>query len=80
MKLGRALSVERGVEAKHSLSRRDGKWYQHLTDFPGVFHDLNGYVLFETETEYKNSPYLQHGATVHVPNGIASVPGYVRVP
>jgi hypothetical protein len=41
--------------------------------------EANGYVLFETEADYRNNGYLQIAQDVHVPEGISSIPGYVRV-
>jgi hypothetical protein len=47
--------------------------------FPAAFFDPDGYLLFRTEREYIESPYLNIGERVNVPGGIASVPGYKRV-
>jgi hypothetical protein len=76
---GRALNAEWQVDARHALYHKDGTWYTHLRQFPGALFDPNGYVMFQTEAEYNNSPGLQHGVQLAVPNGIASLPGYVRV-
>ena len=78
--IGRQLNKEHKLGAQHALYRRDGKWFHHLKQFPGVLFDENGFVLFQTEEEYKNHPGLQHAQDLHVPDGIASFPGYVRFP
>ncbi len=75
---GRELNRRYGIGAKHALFRENGNWYHHLHSFPGVLFDANGYVLFQTENEYLTSPDLQHGETLHVPGGVASLSEYVR--
>ena len=64
--------------AIHALYREDGKWYHHLKDFPGVLFDINGFVIFNTIDNYRNSPYLHHGEDLNIPNGISSMPGYQK--
>jgi hypothetical protein len=64
--------------AIHSLYSKDGKWYHHLTDFPGVLFDVNGFVVFKSKSDYSNSPYLQHGKHLNVPDRISSIPGYQK--
>jgi hypothetical protein len=67
------------INVVHVLYDKNGKWYHHLADFPGALLDPNGYILFNSELEYKNSSYLQQGIELHVPNGISSIPGYKRM-
>ncbi len=67
------------VGAIHSLYRKDGKWYHQLHGFPGVLFDANGYVVFENERDYLESPYLQIQQDLHVLGGISSMPNYVRI-
>ncbi len=58
-----------------------------LKEFPGVLFDPKGYLLFQIEEEYKNSPYLPHykpnrsddRKRINVPGGISSVPDYIQV-
>ena len=76
---GKQLNTRWGVGARHSLYRDDGKWYNHLTQFPGALFDPQGYVLFKTKIEYEHSPYLQHGQQLNVPLSISAIPGYVRM-
>jgi hypothetical protein len=76
---GKLLARLWKVDVVHALYHQDGKWYNHLRDFPGALFDPNGYVIFNTEREYKESPYLQHGMELHVPEGIYSMPGYKRM-
>ena len=76
---GKYLNDLWNVSAKHALYREDGKWYHQLKDFPGALFDANGYIIFETKDDYLKSPYLQIQEDLHVPNGISSIPGYVRV-
>jgi hypothetical protein len=78
--IGRQLNAKHKLGAQHALYRRDGKWFHHLKQFPGVLFDENGFVLFQTEVEYKNHPGLQHAQDLHAPEGIATFPGYVKFP
>lgn len=74
---GKELNRKWKVNAKHALYREDGGWYHQLTDFPGALFDKSGYIIFETEEEFRNCPYLRIGQDVNVPDGIAHIPGYV---
>ena len=76
---GKELAQQWQVPVKHALYHRDGIWYNHLRHFPGALFDPNGYVIFNTESEYKNSPYLRHGVELNVVGGIHSIPGYKRM-
>ena len=75
---GKQLNEEWDVGARHALFSRDGSWYENLERFPGALFDLNGYVLFKTEQEYRKCPQLRIGKKTNVRGGIASIPGYVR--
>jgi hypothetical protein len=77
---GQQLNEEWEVNAAHALLDVNGKWYHHLERFPGALFDLNGYILFNTEDDYKNCDSLVLGDEVHVNgDGISSIPGYVRM-
>ncbi len=76
---GQHLNDEWGIGAAHTRYREDGEWYHQLERFPGAYCDANGYVVFETEAEYRSCPQLQIRKDVHVPSGIKSIPGYVQV-
>ena len=75
---GRKLNELWGVGAKHALYHREGSWYNNLERFPGALFDPNGYVVFATEQAYKNSRHVRIAQETNVPNGISSIPGYVR--
>ncbi len=47
-----------GVGAAQARYSGDGYWYAALTRFPAALLDAHGFVLFETEEGYRNSPYL----------------------
>ncbi|MBN1862396.1 MAG: hypothetical protein JW790_01985 [Dehalococcoidales bacterium] len=76
---GKYLARQWRVNVVHALYHKDGSWYNHLRDFPGALFDPNGYVIFNTEREYRDCPYLQHGQELHAIGGISSIPGYRRV-
>jgi 5-methylcytosine-specific restriction protein A len=76
---GKLLNDLWNVGAKHALYREDGKWYHNLADFPGVLFDSNGYIVFQTEEDYRKSSYLRITEDLHIRNGISSIPEYVRV-
>lgn len=69
-----------GVGAAQVRYSDDGHWYATLAQFPAALFDANGYVLFETEDEYRASPHINVGKQISVPKpGISAIPGYVRV-
>ena len=76
---GKTLNRKWNVGAKHALYRATGDWYHCLEHFPGALFDVNGYVLFKTEEEFRSCHYLQIQSDVHVPNGISNIPSYVKV-
>ncbi len=76
---GRELNRKWGIGAQHALYRENGTWYHRLERFPAALCDANGYILFETESAYKNCHHLQIGQEVNVPEGIASIPGYIKM-
>ena len=75
---GKQLNDKWKVGARHALFSRDGAWYENLERFPGALFDPQGYVLFKTEQEYRNNPYIRVGKKTNVRGGISSIPGYVR--
>ena len=78
MNKGQILNQEWKVDARHALYHKDGHWFNNLKYFPGALFDPEGYILFKTEKEYLDSPYLKIGKETNVPNGISSIPGYTR--
>lgn len=76
---GRLLSRKWGVAVRHALYHKDGHWYNNLERFPGALFDPNGYVVFNTEQEYRKCPYLSIGKETNVPRGISYLPGYKRM-
>jgi len=76
---GKLLNKLWCVGAKHAVYREDGKWYHQLINFPGALFDGNGYIVFASAQDYQGCSALQIKQDVHVPHGISSIPGYVRV-
>jgi hypothetical protein len=66
-------------DARQALYRENGTWFHLLDEFPGALFDANGYILFETQQDYERCEFLQKGKELGVPNGIESIPGYVRI-
>lgn len=80
---GRELNRKWQTGAKHALYRKDGTWYHVLKRFPGVMFDEGGYVLFETERDYRECYGLVVGTRSDwavVEGGISTLKGYVRFP
>jgi hypothetical protein len=68
------------IGAAQARYRDDGRWYATLSSFPAALIDAHGYVRFETEQEYRNSPYLSIRKQITVrKSGISAIPGYVLV-
>lgn len=76
---GKELNDRWRVGAAQSRYHRDGTFFMPVDRFPVAFFDLNGYLVFRTETEYGECPHVHIGKRVNVPGGISSVPGYKRV-
>ena len=76
---GATLSRCWNVPVKQALYSKTGNWYHHLIRFPGALFDPNGYLLFETDEDYRSCRSLNLNKDVWVPDGISSDPGYVRV-
>jgi 5-methylcytosine-specific restriction protein A len=77
---GKLLNKLWNVGAKHALYREDGKWYHSLIYFPGALFDKTGYIVFETEENFKNNQYLKiSNNQVHINNGISNMPGYIEI-
>lgn len=76
---GKALNEKWKIGVAHALYHKEGTWFNVLERFPGALCDPNGYVLFATKEEYKNSPHLKIGQRTNVPGGISSLPSYVRM-
>ncbi len=74
---GVKLNEEWGVGARHALFHKDGTWYNNLGKFPGALFEPDGYILFRTEKDYLESPYVKVGKETNIPKGISSIPGYV---
>jgi hypothetical protein len=85
---GKRLNNVYRIGAAHALFREDGTFYMQLERFPGVLFDKSGFVLFNTEAEFKIAVKAGHirlsgpaeadqKMRLNVPAGIASIPSYV---
>ncbi len=76
--IAKRIKTAFNLEVEHIYYFHEGNWYHNLRRFPGILVDKNGYVRFETQQDYLNSPYLQHGTRLHIRNGIMSIPNYIE--
>ncbi len=77
---GQQLNDRWGVGARHALYHQQGKWFHVLKRFPGALMDEHGYVVFETEAEFRSTAGLQVKKEVFCSRGISSLPKYRRFP
>ena len=77
--IGPRLNDEWSIGAAQCLYSKDGTWFHRLVLFPGALCDQNGYVRFETETEYLNCPGANIAKRTNIHRGINRLPGYVRM-
>jgi SeqA protein N-terminal domain len=75
----RRLMDRWGLEAEQARYHRSGMFFETLTRFPAILFDASGYVRFETEAEYRNSPDMRSGKKLNVRGGIRRLRGYQRV-
>jgi hypothetical protein len=75
---GRRLNEQWGIGAEQALFHKDGTFYEEPSRFPCALIDRQGWVLFDSELEYRATPGLNHGKKLNVPAGIAALPSYVR--
>ena len=77
---GRKLARSHGLEhlVQQAYYRRTGDWYQLPTSYPVVFFDDTGFLIVQSESVMVESPNIQVGQTIHVPEGIDSLDGYSR--
>jgi 5-methylcytosine-specific restriction protein A len=76
---GKFLNTYFGINASHALYSEGGKWYHLLNSFPAALFDANGYVILVSEEEYLHSPQIRIQKEVNIPNGIKSLPGYIKI-
>ena len=76
---GRKLKEIWKIDVKYALYRETGDWYHLLKYFPAALFDKNGYIIFENEEEYKLNKSIQIAEEIHIPKGISTIPGYVKV-
>lgn len=76
--IAKKINTNFNLEANHIFYFHQGTWYHNLKKFPGILVDRNGYVRFETEDDYINDSFLQHGTRLHIRDGISSMPNYIE--
>jgi hypothetical protein len=75
------LQEKWNIDVVQSRYSETGNWYAHLKKFPAALFDANGYLLVNSEEEYKSSTYLKKGKELSINKpGISAIPGYVRFP
>jgi hypothetical protein len=76
---GKFLNEEWQVNASHALFSQYGNWFDMLQRFPGALFDEHGYILFKTEKEFQDCPYLEITNQINCRSGISTIPGYKRM-
>lgn len=80
MRQGERINQLLNLGAAKAYYFHGGNWYHRLKEFPGVLIDINGYVSFANEAEYRMTPGLDISTTndnqTHVPEGLSSLLGY----
>jgi hypothetical protein len=67
------------IDVVQSRYRETGDWYALLERFPAALFDANGYLIINSEEEYRSSLYLKKGKELSINKpGISAIPGYVR--
>jgi hypothetical protein len=79
-RIGELLNRKWKIGARHALYHKDGEWYHQLDRFPGALCDPRGYVLFETEDEFRGCSKLRIDQDVNVVGAISEIAGYVLMP
>jgi len=82
-KTGQTLLEHYRLCARSAHYHASGWWYWSLEQFPGVYFDASGYVMFCTKKEYFECEYLQIGpANTRVRDkkvGISGIPRYIKL-
>jgi hypothetical protein len=73
---GKQLQREWKIPAQHVLYHHKGAWFHLLERFPGALCDSDGYVLFETDQDFRNCAKLRIGKHVKATQGLKSIRGY----
>ena len=66
------------IPAERSLYSEEGTFYHKLMECPGALCDRNGYIVFRTEKDYRNTKGVQVGARTNVSTGISKLDGYIK--
>ena len=75
---GRDLVKEWNLNARGYFDKA-GSWYHIPASYPAAYCDLDGYVLFKSDTELQSCPQIKIGVDVHVEGGISSLPSYKKM-
>ena len=78
-KTGKRLLAYYKIPVRSAYYHNEGHWYWNLHSFPAAYFDANGCVVFQTENDYINSPYLtisSKNTNVRNKRTIADIPGY----
>lgn len=76
------------IPVEQARYRETGNFFMPLKIFPRALCDSNGYVVFETEEEYKRHPKLRHGSSQSNPrvwvipypgSSISGFQGYIKI-
>jgi len=76
---GRALREQWKIPAVEVRYHKDGHFFENVKRFPAAFCDPNGYVIFSSASDLRNTPKVKIGIKTNIRDGIATLPNYKRM-
>ncbi len=73
---GSQLADREGLSVKRAYYHHEGTWFQVPIEFPAALFDPRGYVVFETESEFRNTPGVEVGEKTNIHEGIWKLSKY----
>jgi len=75
---GKKLKAAWSIPAMRVYFHQDGTFYEVPLNFPAALCDMNGYVLFSSYEDLKNTPGISIGEKVNVHGGVFALKGYAK--
>jgi hypothetical protein len=77
--IGSRKNEEWEIGAAQAFYSESGTWFHRPVNFPAALCDPNGFVRFESESDYLSCPDIKVGKETNVRRGICKLPGYVQM-